>query len=60
MFVSSGADSMQNCLNALVAGSADRRANQHAYALYIEDLQKIRGQVLGMILNIVRNIFWKS
>lgn len=38
---------MQNCPNALVVGSADRRVNQRAHALYIEDLQKIRGQVLG-------------
>ena len=39
--------SLQNCPNALVGGSAGRRANQRAYALDIEDLQKIRGQVLG-------------
>jgi hypothetical protein len=42
----SGADPMQNCPDVLVVGSGTSRANQHAYALYIEDLQTIRGQVL--------------
>jgi hypothetical protein len=39
---------MQNCPDVLVAGSAAGRANQHASALNIADLQKIRGQVPGM------------
>jgi hypothetical protein len=43
----SGSDTMQNCPNVLVPGSAASRANQHASSLSIADLQKIRGQVLG-------------